>query len=107
MHHEKSELQENSYAETSFDGRNVTDDEIQRRLEALINPTTGLLSTTKVGLFEQLLREEDKKKEIDEVQDIILKIYPSVDWNTLGIIRFSTEKLWLLLLKVLRLERPG
>ena len=48
MQHEQSGLPDMSYTETSFGGgrlRNVSDNEIERRLNASRNPTTGLLDT--------------------------------------------------------------
>ena len=77
--HEKSGLPEASYTETSFGGRrNVTDEEIERRLNSLRNPLTGVLDITTVDPNESLLSLEDqKKKEIERVKDYTKKIYPN------------------------------
>ena len=81
-----------SYAETSFGGRNVTDEEIERRLRNLrVNPTTGLLDTTKIPNIENLLSEEDKQIQIQKVKDFIKARYPKADFSKLNI-RFSNKK---------------
>ena len=93
MQHEKSGLPETSYAETSFGGRNITNEEIERRLNALRNPITGLLDTTKVDALENILSLEDQEKEKQRTKDFVKKRYPNADFSELGPIRFSTKKL--------------
>ena len=54
---------------TSFGGRrNVTDEEIERRLRGLReNPTAGLLDTTKIVTLENPLSEEEKNIQIKKI----------------------------------------
>ena len=106
MQHEQTGLPETSYAETSFGGGNVTTEEIQRRLAALRNPTTGLLDTTAVEIQNQILSEEDKQKEIRRVKAFIKKRYPKADFAKL-IIKFPGKKKneWILLPLALRVVK--
>ena len=62
MRHKQSGLPELSYDETSFGGKNASVEEIERRLNTLRNPTTGLLDTKSVGLHEQLSAKKINKK---------------------------------------------
>ena len=96
MQKEKSGLP--SYAETSFDGRNVTDEEIERRLQNLrVNPITGLLDTTKTPNIGNPLSEEDKQTLIQKVRNFIKARYPNADFSKL-LIRFSYKSRWILCL---------
>ena len=56
---EKSVLLPPYISETSFGGRSTKYEEIERRIIALRNQTTGSLDTTKIGPHENLLSEED------------------------------------------------
>lgn len=68
MQHRKTGLTDTSYAETSFGMEErlkaLRDKEIERRLNALRNPNTGLLNMTKIEFQNVTLSEEDKQKEI-------------------------------------------
>ena len=90
MQKEKSGLP--SYAETSFGGRNVTDEDLVTRLRRLReNPTTDLLNTTQIDLRENPLSEEDKEIQIQKVKNFIKARYPNADISKL-VIRFSRKK---------------
>ena len=90
MQKEKSGLP--SYAETAFAGRNVTDEETEKRLQNLrLNPITGLLDITYTPNIENPLSEEEKQKLIQKVRNFIKARYPNADFSKL-VIRFSYKK---------------
>ena len=74
MQHEQSGLP--SYQETTFSGRPVSTEEIERRLNALRDKNTGLLDMSQIQLQNILLSEEDKQKEIQRVKKLIKDEYP-------------------------------
>ena len=55
----------------------VTNEDIERRLNNLRNPTTGLIDTTKINPRENLLSKEDKAKEIKKFKSFIKARYPN------------------------------
>lgn len=89
-HLEQGGRPETSYAETSF-GDRVTTEDIERRLSALRNPTTGLLDTKEINPRENPLREEDKTKEINNVKAFIKSLYPNANIEKMEI-KFSKKK---------------
>ena len=99
--HEKTGLPlgpETSYQETSdttplLGIKNITDEEVERRLKRLRrDPVTGLLDTKNVDTRENLLSVEDHKIEIEKVKDFIRARYKEPNFKDLGVIRFSTKK---------------
>ena len=87
---ERSGGPETSYAETSL-GDRVTNEDMERRLSALRNPTTGLLDTKEINPRENPLREEDKTKEINNVKAFIKSLYPNANIEKMEI-KFSKKK---------------
>lgn len=91
MQKEKSGLPDTSQVETYFSGRrDVSTEEIERRLRALTNPATGLLHITKIDPSENLLSEEDKAKEVQRVRALIKARYPNAKIDKL-VITFSNK----------------
>jgi len=55
-----------SFAETSFSGRNVTDEEIERRLYILTDGRTGILDINKADKQGILLTQEEQRYQLAE-----------------------------------------
>jgi len=90
MHHEKSGPPEMSCVETSFGGRNITDENVVRRLRGLRrNTATDLLDTTSINPRENPLSDEDQQTEIRIVKTLIRNRYHTVNFDKMGPIRFS------------------
>ena len=96
VQHEKSGLP--CYEETSFGGEKTplvshTDDELSRRLSALReNAITGILDVSKIpNARENPLSQENQNKQIERAKRYIKLRFPSVDFNKLGPIRYSSK----------------
>jgi len=83
--HEQTGLPETSYVETS---RKITDEEIERRLEALRDPNTGILPDSAIPLVPPCLQNEQIKR----VRKLIKALYPNAKVEELDI-KFSKNKI--------------
>ena len=89
--HEQYGLPDTSYQETDFGG-NPTQEENERRLDALRDSHAGFLDMLKIDLHNIVLIYEDKKKEIQKVKEFIKINYPNAKLDDL-IIKFSARNL--------------
>jgi len=105
MQHEQSGMPETSYQETTFSGRPVSTEEIERRLNALRDKNTELLNMSKIHLQNILLSEEDKQKEIQRVKNLIKGMYPNAKIDELKI-KFSEKNLNQIVVFARIRERP-
>jgi len=83
--HKQTGLPETSYVGTS---RKITDEEIERRLEALRDPNTGILPDSAIPLVPPSLQNE----EIKRVKKFIKALYPNAKVEELDI-NFSKNKI--------------